>query len=48
MIQIQDTAGQEEFKPLRDQWIRRSEAFLLMYSVDSVPSFEHIPGYIDR
>lgn len=38
-IEVLDTAGQEEYSALRDQWIRESEAFVLVYSVSSRVSF---------
>jgi GTPase KRas protein len=40
ILEILDTAGQEEFVSLRDQWIRDGDAFVLMYSVDNYQSFE--------
>jgi GTPase KRas protein len=33
LLEILDTAGQEEFSALHDQWIRESEGFLLIYDV---------------
>jgi GTPase KRas protein len=42
LIEILDTAGQEEFTALRDQWIRDSEGFLIIYSITSRSSFEHV------
>ena len=39
-MEILDTAGQEEFVTLRDQWINHSDGFLLVYSVDSKASLE--------
>ena len=38
-IDVLDTAGQEEYTALRDQWIRDSEAFILVYSISSLSSF---------
>ena len=34
-VEVLDTAGQQEFSPLRDSWIRSSDAFLLIYSITS-------------
>jgi GTPase KRas protein len=31
LLEILDTAGQEEFTALRDQWIRDCEGFVLIY-----------------
>jgi ankyrin repeat protein len=42
MLEVLDTAGQEEYRALRDQWIRDGEAFLLVYSVSSRFSFIRI------
>jgi GTPase KRas protein len=42
MLEVLDTAGQEEYTALRDQWIRDGEAFLLVYSVSSRSSFTRI------
>ena len=41
MLEIYDTAGQEEFSSLRDTYIKASEGFLLVYSVTSVRTFQH-------
>lgn len=40
-----DTAGQEEYTALRDQWIRDGEGFLLVYSITSRSSFSRIKNY---
>ena len=42
MLEVLDTAGQEEYTALRVQWMRDGEAFLLVYSVSSRSSFSHI------
>ena len=47
LIEILDTAGQEEFTALRDQWIRDSEGFLIIYSITSRSSFEHVNSIMD-
>ena len=43
LMDILDTAGQEEFSSLRDQYIRSSDGFLLVFSLTSNSSFEQIP-----
>ena len=48
MVEILDTAGQEEFKALRDQWIRGCEGFIVMYSIDSLSSFEEVNSFIEN
>jgi len=40
--QVLDTAGQEEYTALRDQWIRDGEGFVLVYSIISRSTFERI------
>ena len=42
MLEVLDTAGQEEYTALRDQWIRDGEGFVLVYSITSRPSFDRI------
>jgi len=44
-IEILDTAGQEEYVALLDQWIRDGEGFVLVYSTTSRDSFESISRY---
>lgn len=41
-MEILDTAGQEEYTALRDQWMKDGEAFLLVYSITSRSSFTRI------
>ncbi|KAG8532593.1 Ras GTPase [Bacidia gigantensis] len=42
MLEVLDTAGQEEYTALRDQWIRDGEGFILVYSIISRASFNRI------
>lgn len=39
---VLDTAGQEEFSAMREQYMRSGEGFLLVFSVTERPSFEEI------
>jgi GTPase KRas protein len=41
-LQIVDTAGQEEYSSMQDQWIQENEAFLLVYSIDDRCSYENV------
>lgn len=41
-LDILDTAGQEEFSAMREQYMRSGEGFLLVYSVADRASFEEI------
>lgn len=42
MLEVLDTAGQEEYTALRDQWIRDGEGFILVYSITSRNSYDRI------
>ena len=48
MLEVLDTAGQEEYTSLRDQWIRDGEGFVLVYSITSRSSFSHIRTYFKQ
>jgi len=41
LLDILDTAGQEQFAALQDHWIREAQAFILVYSINSLRSFKH-------
>jgi len=40
MLDIMDTAGQEEYSALRDQYMKTGQGFVLVYSIPSRASFE--------
>jgi len=42
VLEVLDTAGKEGYTALRDQWIRDSEGFVLVYSVSSRTSFSKV------
>lgn len=48
MLEILDTAGQEEYTALRDQWIREAEGIVLVYSISSRSSFTRIPMFVNQ
>jgi len=48
LLHILDTAGQEEYLSMQDQWYRDGEGFLLMYSIASKKSFSEIARKRDR
>ncbi|KAI9765368.1 MAG: Ras GTPase ras2 [Geoglossum simile] len=48
MLEVLDTAGQEEYTALRDQWIRDGDAFALVYSIASASTFARIRGFHNR
>ncbi|KAJ7266191.1 ras protein [Mycena rebaudengoi] len=41
-VEVIDTAGQEEYATLRDQWVREGQAFLLAYSITSRSTFDRL------
>lgn len=45
MLEVLDTAGQEEYTALRDQWMRDGEGFVLVYSISSRSSFARIQKF---
>ncbi|PQE07573.1 putative RAS-2 protein [Rutstroemia sp. NJR-2017a BBW] len=48
MLEVLDTAGQEEYTALRDQWIRDGEGFVLVYSISSRSSFTRIQRFYNQ
>lgn len=48
MLEVLDTAGQEEYTTLRDQWIREGEGFVLVYSITSRSSFTRIRAFYNQ
>ena len=42
ILDVLDTAGQEEFNAMRDQYMRKGDGFLLVYSVTDRASFSKI------
>lgn len=48
MLEVLDTAGQEEYTALRDQWIRDGEGFVLVYSITSRSSFKRIQKFYNQ
>jgi len=45
LLDILDTAGQEEYSAMREQYMRTGEGFLLVYSVTSRDSFENLKKF---
>lgn len=43
-----DTAGQEEYNALIDQWVREGKAFLLVFDVTNRATFEGLHRFRDR
>ncbi|KJZ77912.1 Ras-like protein [Hirsutella minnesotensis 3608] len=45
LLDVLDTAGQEEYSAMREQYMRTGEGFLLVYSISSRQSFEEITTF---
>ncbi|KAJ7860200.1 P-loop containing nucleoside triphosphate hydrolase protein [Mycena olivaceomarginata] len=41
-VEVIDTAGQEEYATLRDQWVREGQGFILIYSITSRSTFDRL------
>ncbi|XKL68064.1 hypothetical protein PGB90_003555 [Kerria lacca] len=48
LLDILDTAGQEEYSAMRDQYMRTGEGFLLVFAVNNAKSFEDIRTYREQ
>jgi len=48
VLDILDTAGQEEFHTLRDQYIRQGEGYIIVYSITNRPSFDEVEQFLDQ
>jgi GTPase KRas protein len=43
VLDIFDTAGQEDFSAVRDQYIRKGEGFLCVYAINQESTFDEVP-----
>jgi len=48
MLDILDTAGQEEYSAMRDQYIRSGQGFVIVFSITSRASFESLHSFVDQ
>jgi len=48
LLDILDTAGQEEYSAMRDQYMRTGEGFMLVFAVNNNKSFEDINSYREQ
>jgi GTPase KRas protein len=48
LLDILDTAGQEEYCAMRDQYMRTGEGFLIVFAVNNATSFEEINAYREQ
>ena len=47
-LDILDTAGQEEYTSMQDQWMREGKGYVLVYSIADRSSFEEIPVFKEK
>ncbi|XP_036138296.1 ras-related protein M-Ras isoform X1 [Monomorium pharaonis] len=45
ILDVLDTAGQEEFSAMREQYMRKGDGFLLVYSVTDKQSYQNIANF---
>lgn len=45
LADVLDTAGQEEYSAMREQYMRTGEGFILVYSITSRDSFEEMKTF---
>lgn len=45
ILDVLDTAGQEEFSAMREQYMRKGDGFLMVYSVTDLHSYENISNF---
>eukprot|EP00455_Lapot_gusevi_P047188 TRINITY_DN633_c0_g1_i1.p1 TRINITY_DN633_c0_g1~~TRINITY_DN633_c0_g1_i1.p1 ORF type:complete len:192 (+),score=88.37 TRINITY_DN633_c0_g1_i1:94-669(+) len=48
LLDILDTAGQEEFNSMQDQWMREGKGFLLVYNIISKTTFDEVSLLRDK
>ena len=48
LLDILDTAGQEEYSAMRDQYMRSGQGFLCVYSITNRGSFEEISSFREQ
>eukprot|EP01119_Soliformovum_irregulare_P018477 TRINITY_DN567_c0_g1_i1.p1 TRINITY_DN567_c0_g1~~TRINITY_DN567_c0_g1_i1.p1 ORF type:complete len:188 (+),score=31.42 TRINITY_DN567_c0_g1_i1:145-708(+) len=42
LLDVMDTAGQDEYSALRDQYMQTGEGFLVVYSITAKPTFDFV------
>ncbi len=48
VLDILDTAGQEEFHSLRDQYIRQGDGYIIVYSVTNRQTFDEVVQFLEQ
>mmetsp|Transcript_30409 Transcript_30409/g.33973 ORF Transcript_30409/g.33973 Transcript_30409/m.33973 type:complete len:205 (+) Transcript_30409:40-654(+) len=47
VLEILDTAGQEEYNAMREHYLQAGDGFLLVYSITSYPSFKELDNFVE-
>ncbi|KAF7296242.1 hypothetical protein HMN09_01093300 [Mycena chlorophos] len=48
LLEILDTAGQEEYRAMREQYMIHGEGFLIVYAINDRNSFEEVPAFYEQ
>jgi len=48
LLDVLDTAGQEEYASLQDQWIREGDGYLIVYAINSKSTFQEAQVLFDK
>lgn len=48
VLEVLDTAGQDEYIALRDQWLQDGEGFLVVYSIAVRSTFENVTSFVSQ
>lgn len=48
LIEIVDTAGQEEYTSMRNMWISNADAILIVYSIENKITFDNLQSIMDQ
>ncbi|KAJ3431983.1 ras-like protein rasd [Anaeramoeba flamelloides] len=48
LLDILDTAGQEEYSAMRDSYMREGEGFLVVYAINSRNSFDEVSSFREQ
>merc|ERR1719266_219639 len=48
LLDVLDTAGQEEYASLQDQWIREGDGYLIVYSITNKNSLQEATGLKEK
>ncbi|KAL5233431.1 hypothetical protein ACI65C_000841 [Semiaphis heraclei] len=48
VLDVLDTAGQEEFSAMREQYMRKGDGFMIVYSVTDPNSFKNVPNFFTQ